>query len=65
MENDHRESEWISTVKIILKKLGLGRYFEQPGAITHEKLKELLSKRLHEKFKIKKFKPTEKKPYLF
>ena len=50
MENDHNESEWISTVRIILKKLGLERYFEQPGAITHEKLKELLSKKLHEKF---------------
>ena len=50
MENDHNESEWISTVRIILKKLGLERYFERPGAITPEKLKELLSKKLHEKF---------------
>ena len=50
MENDHSESEWISTVRIILKKLGLERYFEQPSDITTEKLKELLSKKLHEKF---------------
>ena len=50
MENDHNESEWISTVRIILKKLGLERYFERPGAIAPEKLKELISKKLHEKF---------------
>ena len=50
MENDHK-SEWISTVKIILKKFGLESHFEQPSAITHEKLKELLSKRLHDNFR--------------
>ena len=50
MENDNKESEWISTIKIILKVLGLEIYFNQPSLVTPIKLKEILKTKLQEKF---------------
>ena len=50
MENDNKESEWISTIKIILKVLGLEMYFNQPSLVTPIKLKEILKTKLQEKF---------------
>ena len=50
MENDIKESEWISTVRFILKSLGLERYFIRPSLITQEKLKEVFIKTFQEKF---------------
>ena len=50
MENNLNESEWISTVKTTLKILGMERYFNQPSLITTEKLKELFTKKMKEKF---------------
>ena len=50
MNNDIKESEWISTVRVILKMLGLERYFNQPSLVTSEKLKELAAKKLEEIF---------------
>ena len=50
MENDIKESEWISTVRIVLKMLGMERYFNQPNLVTQEKLKEIFTKKLQEIF---------------
>ena len=50
LANDLNESEWISTVKIILKVLGLERCFHQLSLITTEKMKEMIIKKLQEKF---------------
>ena len=50
MNNDIKESEWISTVRVILKMLGLERYFNQPSLLTSEKLKEIVTKKLQEIF---------------
>ena len=50
MNNDIKESEWISTVRIVLKLLGLERYFNQPSLLTTEKLKEIVTKKLKENF---------------
>ena len=50
MNNDIKESEWISTVRVILKMLGLERYFNQPSLLTSEKLKEIVAKKLQEIF---------------
>ena len=50
MNNNIKESEWISTVRIVLKLLGLERYFNQPSLLTTEKLKEIVTKKLKENF---------------
>ena len=50
MNNDIKESEWINTVRLILKVLGLERYFNQPSLSTSDKLKEIVTKKLQEVF---------------
>ena len=50
MSNNIKESEWINTVRIVLKMLGLERYFNQPNLLTTEKLKETVTKKLQEIF---------------
>ena len=50
MNNDIKESEWINTVRLILKVLGLERYFNQPNLWTSDKLKETVTKKLQEVF---------------
>ena len=50
MNNNIKESEWISTVRIVLKLLGLERYFNQPSLLATEKLKEIVTKKLQEIF---------------
>ena len=50
MENDIKDSQWISTVRTILRKIGLERYFVRPSLISTEKLKEEIIKRFQETF---------------
>ena len=49
-ENDHGQSEWLSTIKVIMNKLGLNVYFVNPNDITTVKFKQICTKKLEEKF---------------
>ena len=50
MENDHDQSEWISTIKTIMRKLDLSQYFEQTSVIFTDEFKKLRTDRLHKNF---------------
>ena len=50
MTNDHGKSEWLSTIKSILDKLNLNRYFVNPSEISMNSFKQLCTNKLEEKF---------------
>ena len=51
MENDIEQSEYLSTIKMIMGKLDLNWYFENPSEISTDDLKELCTNKLEEKFR--------------
>ena len=49
-ENDHKQSEWLSTIKIIMSKLGLLEVFRHPSRTKSNKLKEICAKKIKDLF---------------
>ena len=50
MANDHDQQEWLSTIKSIMGKLNLNRYFENPSEISTNSFKQICTDKLEKRF---------------